>query len=112
MTRRFSRLRAGAALALALIAVAAPTAQADTPVGDDQLSIQCPTSTAPVFWATPGVEKDSFGAAPAAQAPPAHPVASSSDSGWIVAVILVPLALCAAGTVAGVRMRRRSLPVA
>jgi hypothetical protein len=122
VTRSLSRIRASAALALALAAVAAPTALADTPVGSDQLSIQAAAvdrvtpdardaATAPVFWSTPGASPSAVGATPAAQTP-TRPVASSGDADWVVAAIIVLFALFAAGTMTAVRLRRRSIPVA
>ena len=98
MTRSHSRIRATVVLALALAAVAAPAALADTR-----------DAAAPVFWATP----DAVPSAEATTTPartPTRPVATSGDHGWVDAAIIVVLTLFAAATVADVRLRRRSLP--
>ena len=106
MTRSLSRIRAIAALALAVAAVAAPAALADTPVGDDQLSIDA-AAAAPVYWATPDAGPSTAGATSAARtpAPPAR------SSGNVDAAVIVVLTLFAAGAIVAMHLRRRSLAV-
>jgi hypothetical protein len=80
VTRRLSRIRAIAALALAVAALAVPAAVAQTPDQRD---------------------------APARR--PALPVASPGNAGWVDASIIVAMMLFAGTTMVGVRVQQRSL---
>jgi hypothetical protein len=87
-----TRIRATLALALVLAAVAAPTAFADTPVGEDQLSIRCPYFEAPASSATPVV--------PVA-VPPDH-------SAWVDAAGLAGVVVLSGGMLIAMAVRRRA----
>jgi hypothetical protein len=93
MIRSLARIRSTAALALAVAAVAAPAAIADTPVGQDQLSID---STAVQHETAPAVK----------------PVSSDDGVDWLEVGGLTGVLLLAGGTMAGVHVRRRAVPTA
>ena len=80
MTRSLSRIRAIAALALAVAVLAAPTAVAATPA-----QREAPTRR------------------------PALPVGSPGNAGWVDASIIVTMMLFAGATMVGVRVQERSL---
>ena len=128
MSRHFRRIRRALALAVAVTAVAAPVAVADTPVGNDQLSIQPAKAGAQVTVdlvspdardaarPTPAIDLVSPDARDAGrrETPPivvsAPAVAPADDFSWADAGIgagaLAALLLLGAGTAATLRTRR------